>query len=184
VRRSIARARVVFDRSNKLQRLPEAMADLSLSAMTLSDKQPYFARRVQLFEQFKARAQDELAAARARAEPISVTLPDGTVKTGVKWVTTPLEIALSISKSLAGNVVVAKVDDAVWDVFRPLEGDCQLKLCTFEDTEGRDVRAAAATPRSATRPASPRLTSCSRLAVSAHRRSGTAAHTCWARCWS
>ena len=116
------------------------MADLSVSSLSISSKAPYFARRVQLFEQFKARSQAELEAARARAEPISVTLPDGTVKAGVKWVTTPLEIALSISKSLAGNVLVAKVNDAVWDVFRPLEGDCQLKLCTFEDTEGRDVR--------------------------------------------
>ena len=28
------------------------------------------------------------------------------------------------------------------DVFRPLESDCSLKLCTFEDQDGKDVRAA------------------------------------------
>ena len=67
-------------------------------------------------------------------------LPDGTVKAGTKWVTTPLEVAAEISKGLAASVVVAKVNDAVWDVFRPLEEDCTLKLCTFEDPEGRDVR--------------------------------------------
>lgn len=158
---------------------------------------------------------------------ITVTLPDGAKKPGVKNVTTPLEIALGISKGLADKVneaqgvpafapdsrrvacnafcsrrealslrqispfvpalacllttsartqvVVAKVNDAVWyapatlisitwraypwmceapgqqdahrslplhrrDVFRPLEGDCTLELCTFDHADGRDVR--------------------------------------------
>jgi len=107
-----------------------------------AEKTAFFAERVRLFEEYKARSQAELEAARAKAEPITITLPDGNVKAGVKWVTTPADVAASISKSLAALVVVAKVDDAAWDVFRPLEGSCALKLCTFEDDEGRDVRAA------------------------------------------
>ena len=109
-------------------------------ADAVAAKAPYYAKRVALFEQFKARSVTALEAARAAAKPIAITLPDGTVKPGVQWATTPLEVAASISKGLAGAVVVAKVNDAVWDVFRPLEGDCTLKLCTFDDPEGRDVR--------------------------------------------
>ncbi len=42
-------------------------------------------------------------------EPIEITLPDGKVKVGVSWETTPLSIAEGIAKSLAEKVVVAKV---------------------------------------------------------------------------
>lgn len=38
-----------------------------------------------------------------------MTLPDGNVKDGVSWETTPLDIATAISKGLAGKAVVAKV---------------------------------------------------------------------------
>lgn len=34
---------------------------------------------------------------------------------------------------------MAVVDGAEWDVFRPLEGDCSLKLCTFDDPEGKET---------------------------------------------
>lgn len=37
-------------------------------------------------------------------EAITVTLPDGAQKAGVKFATTPLEIALGISKGLADKV--------------------------------------------------------------------------------
>lgn len=40
---------------------------------------------------------------------ITITLPDGKVKEGTAWATTPLNIAEGISKSLAEKVVVAKV---------------------------------------------------------------------------
>lgn len=51
----------------------------------------------------------QIEAAKAAAVPIEVTLPDGSVKPGVAGVTTPLDIAVSISKSLAKAVVVAQV---------------------------------------------------------------------------
>lgn len=123
--------------------LAEAAKKLSLSHSDAAKaKQPYYAKRVALFEQYKARATADVEAARAKAEPIAITLPDGSTKPGLKGVTTPLDVALGISKGLASSVVVALVDGATWDVFRPLEGDCRLKLCTFDDSEGRDVRVA------------------------------------------
>ena len=73
----------------------------------------------------------------------TVTLPDGSEKSAVRGVTTPLEIANSLSKSLAKKVVVADVDGGKWDLFRPLEGDCKLQLHTFDDPKGKDVSSGA-----------------------------------------
>lgn len=71
--------------------------------------------------------------------PIKVTLPDGKVMDGESWRTTPLQIAEKISKGLAENTVIAKVNDELWDLDRPLEADCNLKLLKFEDEEGKYV---------------------------------------------
>ena len=69
-------------------------------------------------------------------EEITITLPDGATKIGKSWETSPMHIALGISKGLAENVVIAKVDGQLWDLERPLESSCRLELLKFEDTEG------------------------------------------------
>lgn len=79
--------------------------------------------------------------AKAENVPIRVTLPDGTQREGVRGVTTPLDIVGTLSRSLAKKAVVAKVDGKVWDMFQPLDGDCVLEILTFEDPEGKEVRA-------------------------------------------
>ncbi len=43
----------------------------------------------------------------ARQE-ISVTLPDGSVRKGTSWETRPMDIAKSISSSLAERIVISK----------------------------------------------------------------------------
>ncbi|KAK2971689.1 hypothetical protein RJ640_007727 [Escallonia rubra] len=68
-----------------------------------------------------------------------ITLPDGTVREGKKWESTPLDIAKELSKSLASNALISQVNGALWDMSRPLEGDCELKLFTFDSDEGRDT---------------------------------------------
>ncbi|KAL8049717.1 hypothetical protein ABFX02_06G037500 [Erythranthe guttata] len=72
-------------------------------------------------------------------DPIKITLPDGNVKEGKKWNTTPLDVAKEISKSLAANALIAKVDGVLWDMSRPFEGDCKLELFNFDTDEGRDT---------------------------------------------
>lgn len=98
-------------------------------------------------------------------EPIKITLPDGNVKEGTSFVTTPLDIAKMLSNSLPEKVVVSKVrysrrvatldnglinpdEEAkqeggeswiLYDSFRPFEGDCELKLVTFDEMEGKMV---------------------------------------------
>lgn len=78
---------------------------------------------------------------RARAEnvPIRIRLPDGSVKEGVKGVTTPQAILQQLPRSVAKKAVVAKVDGRVWDLFAPLEGECDLQILSFEDPEGKEV---------------------------------------------
>lgn len=66
-------------------------------------------------------------------------MPDGKVKEGTKWKTSPFDIAKEISKSLASNALIAKVNGILWDMNRPLEEHCNLALFTFDTDEGRDT---------------------------------------------
>lgn len=105
----------------------------------VEEKTPYYQQRIRRFEEFKVRENEQIAAAKVAAVPISIVLPDGAIKTGIKNVTTPLDVANEISKSLAKKCVVATVDTHTWDMFRPLEDDCALALHSFDDPQGRDV---------------------------------------------
>ncbi|KAF8459515.1 hypothetical protein BGX38DRAFT_1083903 [Terfezia claveryi] len=97
----------------------------------------YIAHRIQLFEKLKAEYDKEVAT--KPREEITITLPDGATKIGKSWETSPMNIAMGISKGLAENVVIAKVDGQLWDLERPLESSCRLELLKFEDTEGKRV---------------------------------------------
>ena len=70
---------------------------------------------------------------------ITVTLPDGRTYTGKSWETTPANVALSLSKSLFEQTVIAEVDGELWDLDRPLEQSCSLKLLDFEHPEGKQL---------------------------------------------
>ncbi|KAM4109910.1 hypothetical protein ACJW30_03G155100 [Castanea mollissima] len=94
-------------------------------------------KRIQLFQSIQAKLLTERLS--LSSDPIKITLPDGTVKEGKKWVTSPLDVAREISKSLAANALISEVNGVLWDMSRPLESDCQLKLFTFESDEGRDT---------------------------------------------
>jgi len=106
--------------------------------------------------------------AKLERKPIKVTLPDGKVIDGTAWETSPLAIATGISKGLANASCVASVryskrleglantvvemainpdgdgDEGeaeweLWDLPRPLEGDCELQLHKFDDPRGKQV---------------------------------------------
>lgn len=57
---------------------------------------------------------------------------------GESWVTTPLKVAIESGKGVADKTVIAKVDGVLWDLPRPLEGDCTVELLDFESLEGRN----------------------------------------------
>lgn len=105
-----------------------------------AEKDVYYKKRIELFSQFKERHNAQIEAAKEANIAIKIILPDGSEKHGVKGVTTPMDVAISISKSLAKKTVVAKVDGQVWDMSRPLEGDCALQLLNFDDPDGKEVK--------------------------------------------
>ncbi|CAD8053215.1 unnamed protein product [Paramecium primaurelia] len=124
-------------------------------------------KRLKLFQEIYQRQQAEMKM--MQQTPIKITLKDGKQIEGKKWVTTPLQIAQGISKKMAESMVAAKVvyetifeksfvdvdheetssqasstlslkpDYLIWDLTRPLEGDCSLELLSFDDKNGQEV---------------------------------------------
>ena len=122
----------------------------------------YLEERTKIWDELMEIQNDKLA--EMPREEIKITLPDGSIKEGTSFETSPLNIAKGISNSLANAIVVASVkyksrvgtlDSAIsvieddddkhegeegwilWDLARPLEGDCQMKLHKFSDEEGK-----------------------------------------------
>src|SRR5580700_1017505 len=69
---------------------------------------------------------------------IQVTLPDGSVKT-VPAESTALDVARGISPRLADAAIVAKVNDRLFDLNRPLETDAKVQILTPKDPEALEV---------------------------------------------
>jgi len=97
----------------------------------------FIQERLNLWDKLKKEADEALAA--KVPTPIKVTLPDGAVKEGESWRTTPFMIAQGISQGLAESTIVAKVNGDVWDLDRPLEDDCSLQLLKFTDDDAKTV---------------------------------------------
>lgn len=69
---------------------------------------------------------------------INITLPDGSVKTYPKGVTS-LKVATDISEGLARNVLAAKVNGEVRDAQREINEDATVQLLTWNDAEGKST---------------------------------------------
>ncbi|CAJ1034623.1 TGS domain/Threonyl and Alanyl tRNA synthetase second additional domain/tRNA synthetase class II core domain (G, H, P, S and T)/Anticodon binding domain containing protein, putative [Leishmania lindenbergi] len=96
----------------------------------------FWKQRVEIFEQLWQQQQNRYESMKA---PIKVTLPDGKVMDAESWVTCPLDIAKCLSNSLPDKVIVARVNEALWDLTRPLEGDCHLELLDWDDEDAHEV---------------------------------------------
>lgn len=70
--------------------------------------------------------------------PIRVTLPDGAVRE-YEAGTTLAEVAASISRGLAKNAVVGKVDGRLVDLSYPLNADASVEIVTLDSQEGLEV---------------------------------------------
>ncbi|WVR04974.1 threonine-tRNA ligase [Kwoniella sp. DSM 27419] len=110
--------------------------------LEVSPPPAFFAERIKIYDEYKLKY-DKFVAEQER-KPITVTLPDGKQIDGTAWETTPLEIARGISPGLADKVIIAKVNNQqLWDLTRPLESSCDLKLLDFDspdnDYEARQV---------------------------------------------
>lgn len=105
-------------------------------------KQPGFIKeRLTLFETLKTECQ-LLPAAQERknaSSTITVRVAGGKTAQGERWRTTPYQVAADISRELAENAVIAKVNGVLWDLDRPLEGDSTVELLMFDNEEAQAV---------------------------------------------
>lgn len=69
---------------------------------------------------------------------INITLPDNSIKQFSEPVNA-IDIAKSISEGLARNVLSATVNGEVWDANRLITQDCNIKLNTWNDREGKET---------------------------------------------
>ncbi len=69
---------------------------------------------------------------------IKITFPDNSIREYSEGVS-GLDIAKSLSNSLAKEVVAVSVNNEIWDAVRPINSDANIKLHKFEDTEGKQA---------------------------------------------
>ncbi|KAI2664465.1 Threonine--tRNA ligase 1, cytoplasmic [Labeo rohita] len=106
----------------------------------LNPQPQYIDERLSIYNKLKAEHDGLLAEKAAKeSKPIKITLPDGKVVDGESWKTTPYQVACGISQGLADNTVISKVNSEVWDLDRPLEGDCSIVFLKFDDEEAQAV---------------------------------------------
>ncbi|GAP73043.1 threonyl-tRNA synthetase [Candidatus Symbiothrix dinenymphae] len=70
------------------------------------------------------------------ANNVKITFPDGSTRDFAVGAT-PLQVAESISSRLAQEILVAGVNDAAWELNRPLEGDAEIVFYKWDDVEGK-----------------------------------------------
>lgn len=105
----------------------------------------YIPKRLKVWEKLVEAQKVKLAAVEAKeSKPIEIVLPDGAKKQGTSWKTTPLEIATGISKSLAGQVVIAQVTYTEEVKGDQLKGD--VMPASLSDDEDDDEAPAEANP--------------------------------------
>ncbi|XP_076761471.1 threonine--tRNA ligase isoform X1 [Xylocopa sonorina] len=112
----------------------------ALEEKSVSELNPwpsYIQDRILLWDKLKAEYEASLIS--KPANDITVTLPDGKEVVAQSWRTTPYEIAKNISQGLADSTVIAKVNNVLWDLDRPLESDCKLELLKFDHPDAQQV---------------------------------------------
>ena len=121
----------------KKSRKEKNAAAASKSSLYLDPQPAFLEERIKLFEELKAKEDEEFT--KKERVPIKVTLPDGSVREGTAYETSPLDIAIQIGKSFAERQCTSKVDGNLWDLARPLESDVKLVFYDFEHPEGKAV---------------------------------------------
>lgn len=72
------------------------------------------------------------------SEQIKIALPDGTIKERPAGITAG-DIAMEISEGLFRNALAAKVNDALFELNRPITTDAQVQILTWRDEEGKQA---------------------------------------------
>nr|CCC90392.1 putative threonyl-tRNA synthetase [Trypanosoma congolense IL3000] len=96
----------------------------------------FWEKRNAIFDELYTVQQEKYQSMQA---PITITLVDGKQLPATSWLTTPFDIAKKLSNSLAEKAVVARVNEELWDLSRPFEGDASLELLDWDDADARHV---------------------------------------------
>ncbi|KAI1406957.1 threonyl-tRNA synthetase [Hypoxylon sp. FL1857] len=126
--------------AKKEKKSKAAAEDASAGPVEMNPPPEFLKTRLELFDRLKKKYDEDVA--KKPREQITITLPDGSVKVGTSWETTPGDIAKSVSNSLYKRSIVARLDgdkNKLWDLDRPLEQSCKLELLTFDDEQGKQV---------------------------------------------
>ncbi|EXJ85189.1 threonyl-tRNA synthetase [Capronia epimyces CBS 606.96] len=128
------------------KKVPSRPKNMSSQAAPAGGEAPkslpdFILERNRLFDQLKKQRDEELARKDKAAIQIQLVPAPGQEATieGKAWETTPGQLLKNVPKERAGQIVVAKVDDKLWDLDRPLEKDSKVSYLTFDEPEGRDV---------------------------------------------
>ncbi|EAQ92167.1 hypothetical protein CHGG_00402 [Chaetomium globosum CBS 148.51] len=122
----------------KEKKAPAAAAAADTGPLEMQPAPAFLQERLDLFDRLYQEQQEELA--KKPRDEILITMPDGTVKPGKAYETTPADIAKGISNSLYKRTVVARIDgEHLWDIERPIEKSCKLELLDFNDDQGKFV---------------------------------------------
>lgn len=95
----------------------------------------FYQARTTKFNDLKKKYDEEVAS--REQEVINVKLLDGKIVEGFSWDLTPLKIAQDISHAMVQEVCIAKINDQLWDMERPLEADCKIQLLKFDSQDAK-----------------------------------------------
>ncbi|CRH00130.1 threonine--tRNA ligase, putative [Plasmodium relictum] len=132
------------------------------------DKDPSFIKeRLEKYNELKEKKKEELLKNKHFKRQINIELLDGSIRNGECYVTTPFQIASSISKKLAEDSIVSKVtykekvelelcdiedieennsdlknsncNSLFWDMNEPLLGNCKIEFLNIENEEAKKI---------------------------------------------
>lgn len=102
-----------------------------------SGQAEFIEARLNLWNKLKNEYDESLKA--KTNEPIKVKVKPGHVFDGFSWQSTPKDVFKVFNKHALKTAIVAKVNNELWDLSRPLERDCEIELLNFENPLAKEV---------------------------------------------
>lgn len=93
--------------------------------------------RLNLWNKLKTEYDESLTT--KQKEAIKIDFQYGQTFEGVSWQSTPYEVFRETNKHALKQAIVARVNNELWDLNRPLETDCQVELLNFDNPLAKEV---------------------------------------------
>lgn len=93
--------------------------------------------RLNLWNKLKSEYDESLTS--KQNESIKIGLQYGQIYEGISWQSTPYEVFRKTNKHALKQAIVARVNNELWDLNRPLETDCQVELLNFDNSLAKEV---------------------------------------------